>query len=142
MTLAMITPGIAHFGAPRPAPRLAPAAARQRAWRVLLLLLAVALLNGFDLACTLFANRINMLNEMNPLAAMFLKQGMIWGLIGFKVLVVLCSLGTLWKLRSCRLTVAACWVVLLTYACLGAVWYQWAHVVNTTFEMRMTMAPQ
>jgi hypothetical protein len=112
------------------APRLAHTVGFRRTLRVLVLLLAVAILNAIDLLYTLVANSIHQLHEMNPLAAVFLQQGLISSLISFKLLMVICGLGMLWKLRSSRLTLPACWVLLLAYSYLGLVWYQWVNVIS------------
>jgi len=112
----------------------------RRSLRVAILLLAIAILNAIDLIYSLFAQRIGMLYEMNPVIAAFLREGLLPSLVCFKILMVLCGLGILWKLRHCRLTVPACWVLLIVYAWLGVVWIQWVHTVNQTYELRLTSA--
>jgi hypothetical protein len=110
-----------------------------RSLRVGLMLLALAILNGFDLAYSLFAHRISQLNEMNPVMAALLSFGPM-PFITFKVLLVISGLSLLWKFRYCRLTIPACWVLFTAYASLGLVWVQWVHTVNSTFELRLSSA--
>lgn len=144
MTLSLPTPLVSGGHAPPLSPRLAQPPRHSHALRVLLLLLALAMLNGVDLLYTVAANHIQpqLFDEMNPLAELFLRQGMIRSLIGFKVLLALGGLGMLWKLRSSRLTLPACWGLLFAYAYLGVIWYQWVCVVNDTLEVRMSVAAQ
>ncbi len=107
---------------------------------VAVLLMAVAILNVIDLVYTLFAHRIGMLNEMNPVTAAFIESGRVNGLICFKIIMVGGGLGMLWKLRRCRLTIPACWVLVIAYVWLGVVWIQWVQTVNQVFEVRLTSA--
>jgi hypothetical protein len=107
--------------------------------RVGLMLVALAILNGFDLAYSLFAHRISQLNEMNPVMAALLSFGLM-PFITFKVLLVLSGLTLLWKLRYCRLTIPACWLLFTAYVSLGLVWVQWVHAVNAAFEVRLSSA--
>jgi hypothetical protein len=110
-----------------------------RSWRVALLLVALAILNAFDLAYSLFAERISQLHEMNPLMAPLLDQGPL-AFAAIKILLVLCGLSLLWKLRYCRLTIPACWVLFIAYVSLSVVWVQWVHMVNAAFEVRLSSA--
>ncbi len=111
-----------------------------RSVRVGVLLAAIAILNGIDLIYTLFAHNIGMLDEMNPVTAALFGSGFYDSAIGFKIIMVGCGLGILWKLRYSRLAIPACWVLLLTYMWLGTVWVQWVRLVNSTFEMRLSSA--
>src|SRR4051794_3813508 len=79
-----------------------------RSLRIGVLLGAVCVLNLLDLVYTLFANRIGMLHEMNPLADAFLQTGLTPSLVCFKILMMLCGLGLLWKVRENKLVVPAC----------------------------------
>lgn len=112
-----------------------------RAVRVAVLLSVVAVLNVVDLAYTLFADRIGMLNEMNPIADTFLKANLRPSLVCFKILMLICGLGLIWKSRRSRLAVPACWVLVIAYAALGVVWYAWtqqaeANIYLTTYWIR------
>jgi len=123
-----------------PAPRLAQDAGAGRTFRILLLLGAVAILNGVDLLYTLFASRIHILNEVNPIAAVFIQQGLVSSLVSFKILMVVCGLGMLWKLRASHWTVPACWTLLIAYTYLGVIWYQWVCAVNSMYETTLVNA--
>jgi hypothetical protein len=114
--------------------------ASTRSVRVGVLLAAIAILNGLDLLYTLFAQNIGMLDEMNPLTARLLGQGFYGSAIGFKIVMVVCGLGILWKLRYNRLALPACWVLLLAYVWLGTVWVQWVRLINASFEIRLSSA--
>jgi hypothetical protein len=107
--------------------------------RVALMLLALAILNGFDLAYSLFAERISQLNEMNPVMAALLGQGPAL-FAAFKIIMVCSGLGLLWKLRYCRLTIPACWLLFAAYVSLSVIWVQWVHTVSSTFEVRLSSA--
>ena len=111
-----------------------------RSLRVAVLLLAVAILNALDLLYTLFAQRIGWLNEANPFTAVFLQYGLFPSFVCFKILMVVCGLGILWKMRASRLALPACWIIFLTYAWLGLIWIQWVRTVSTTYEIRLSSA--
>ena len=102
-----------------------------RAVRVAVLLSVVAILNLVDLAYTMFADRIGLLNEMNPIAETFLKADLLPSLICFKVLMLFCGLGLIWRSRRSKLAVPACWVLVVAYVALGIVWYLWAQTATT-----------
>lgn len=109
-----------------------------RAIRVGMFLLAVAILNTFDLIYTLLAYRMGMLNEVNPLAQVFLQQGLTVSLIAFKILMVFCGLGMIWKLRNSRLAIPACWILLAAYTGLSILWYTWVQMITSNVETRLT----
>jgi hypothetical protein len=110
-----------------------------RSWRVALMLLALAILNGVDLAYSLFADRINQLNELNPVMAALLGVGP-GPFVAFKILMVICGLSLLWKFRYCRLTIPACWVLFVAYVSLGIVWVQWVQTISGAYEIRLSSA--
>ena len=100
-----------------------------RSMRVALMIGAVAILNVIDLVFTLFAQRIGMLNEMNPLTEVFLREGLMPSFICFKVLMVVCGLGIIWKTRHSRLALPACWVLFVAYVWRGVVWCEWVGAI-------------
>jgi hypothetical protein len=124
----------------RPVPQLADPT-RQRSLRIAFLITAVAILNALDLVYTLFAQNINMLDETNPFAEVFLRADLLPSFICFKILMVTCGLGVIWKLRANRLAVPACWFLLMAYAWLGIVWVQWVHVTTRILETRLAGTP-
>ena len=101
----------------------------RRAYHVAVLLGVVATLNAVDLVYTLFAHRLGMLNEMNPLAANFLNQGLEPSLVSFKALMFLAAGMILWKLRWSRWSIVGCWVLIGAYTWLGVIWYFWTREV-------------
>jgi hypothetical protein len=111
-----------------------------RTAQVAVLLGAVAVLNFVDLFCTLFAQRIGELSELNPLADVFLRLGLVPSLICYKILMVFCGLGVLWKGRRSRLCVPACWVLLAVYVSLSILWYAWANEVSGSMEVELSSA--
>ena len=119
----------------------------RRAFRVGLLITAVAILNLIDLMYTVFADGVDrathleMFHEMNPLAAVFLQLGLLRSLICFKILMVGCGLGLLWKVRQSRWAVPACWILLAAYVLLGGMWWAWVSDLNQTMEFRLVAAP-
>ena len=111
-----------------------------RALRVGVLLGAVCILNLIDLTYTLFAKRIGMLHELNPLADAFLQTGLTPSLVCFKILMMLCGLGLLWKVRENKLVVPACWLLFVTYIGLSVLWYAWVCNVSHDMELRIANA--
>jgi hypothetical protein len=111
-----------------------------RSIRVGVMLAAIAVLNGLDLIYTLFAQKIGMLDEMNPVTGVMLRHGLYGGAICFKFAMVAGGLGILWKLRHSRLALPACWGLLTAYVLLGAVWVQWVRIINDLYEIRLSSA--
>jgi hypothetical protein len=122
-----------------PAPRLQPElrAKRDPGLRTAALLLLLALLNAVDLAFTLFAHKIGWLNEMNPVAEVFLSQNLLPSLIAFKLLMVIAGSTMLWRLRHCNWAPAACWILVIAHVSLGVLWYLWAREVSWAYETRL-----
>ena len=112
----------------------------RRSLRIAYLITAVGILNLMDLYCTLTANRMGMLDEMNPLAATFISLGLTPSLICYKILMVGCGLGILWKARHNRLVVPACWLLLGTYISLSVLWYMWVCTVRSDLGYRIANA--
>jgi hypothetical protein len=141
---------VCDYSAPFPLPQLVRRPVGKafdgRSLRIMVLLIAVGILNLIDLVYTVFAHRLgvgsnlDMLNETNPLAAVFLSQGLVSSLVCFKILMVMCGLGMLWKLRESKLAVPACWLLLIAYSYLGLVWYHWVTDVNHYYEQQITSA--
>jgi hypothetical protein len=132
--ILMLQPAAAITCAPALA---APRRIDQRAFHMGMLLLMLAILNAVDLAYTLFAHRIGMLEEMNPLADSFLSQGLEHILISYKMLMVLAGSTMLWRVRRSGWAVPACWLLIVAYTGLALLWYLWVrdilHVLNTPF---------
>jgi hypothetical protein len=118
-----------------------PDRASRASLRVGILLLVVLALNAVDLAYTMFAHRVGMLNESNPIAETFLRLGLTTPLICYKVLLVGGGSMILWKLRNNRFAPAGCWILVAAYAGLGLVWYLWVRDVSFSMEAQMNLGP-
>jgi len=112
----------------------------RRAFHVAVLLAMVVLLNGVDLVYTLFAQGVGMLDEMNPVAATFLSQGLEPSLVCYKALMVLAGATFIWKLRWSRWSVVACWVLIFAYCWLGVLWYFWTQEVISIMQDKMVLS--
>jgi len=92
-----------------------------RSHRVICLVIAIWLLNGFDLVLTILAHEQGMLAEENPVARRFLADGPVF-LILFKVGLVLIGSYPLLRFRRLRLAELASMVILVTYGLLAVHW--------------------
>ncbi len=88
----------------------------RRPRRILLLLTAVWVVQGFDLGFTLFAHECGTLLELNPAADWALQRGPGTTIL-FKVSLVLFGSIILWRYRSRAISEGLLWVVAL--ACVG-----------------------
>ena len=98
--------------------------------RVVILLAAVWLLNGFDLLFTILADKLGCFIELNPLAATFLDDGNYTGIILFKIALVGAGTFILWHLRRHRLAEMSCWLVAFLYVGLAFRWYRFYEAWN------------
>lgn len=101
--------------------RLIHWAADARSHRVICLVLAIWLLNGFDLTFTILAHEQGVLHEQNPLAQKFLSNGNA-SVISFKVGLVLIGSYPLLRYRQARITEMATLVILIAYGLLAVHW--------------------
>src|SRR5436305_1007934 len=117
----------------------------RRSIRIAVLMVAVAVLNVVDLVYTVFANGVagsagpDLFHEVNPLGAAFLQLGLVPSLVCFKILMVGCGLGLLWKVRRSRWVVPACWLLLAVYVGLSVMWWMWVSDASQAMEMRLTL---
>ncbi len=101
--------------------RLIHWAADARAHRVICLVLAIWLLNGFDLAFTILAHQQGLLQEENPLARKFLEDGPAFMAL-FKIGLVLIGSYPLLRYRRARITEMATLTILIAYGLLAVHW--------------------
>lgn len=101
--------------------RLVHWAADARAHRVICLVLAIWLLNGFDLTFTILAHEQGLLQEQNPLARKFLADGLL-SVILFKVGLVCIGSYPLLRFRRARITEMATLMILMAYGLLAVHW--------------------
>lgn len=96
--------------------------ARSRAHRVLCLIAAVWVLNGFDLILTLLAHRQHLLYEVNPLAQYLLSHGEL-SLALFKFGLLAIGTYALAKYRRERISELGCIMVMGVYALVALHWH-------------------
>ncbi len=96
--------------------------AGRRARRVFLLLLAVWLLNAFDLTLTMLADADGILEEGNPIARAILARGALT-LFAFKIITVFVASVVMFGFRRYRCTEIALFVVLAAYTLVAVKWH-------------------
>ncbi len=124
---------ISQFWGPLVTPRLADVC-EPRVARIGLLLFLLNVLSLTDLLCTLMANRLGLLNEINPLAGAFLIVGLKSSFVCYKLVLMIAGTTMLWKLRGSRWVLPACTIVVGAYAGLSCVWVQWMWTVIPALE--------
>jgi len=100
--------------------------AEARAHRVILLVLGIWLLNGFDLAFTVISHQQGMLHEENPLARHMLHNGTA-SIVLFKTGLVLIGSYPLLRFRAARISELGAFTILFAYVLLAV---HWAQVVD------------
>ncbi len=93
----------------------------RRGRRVVLLLAAVWLLNGFDLTFTLIANAHGRFLEMNPVAAVLLS-GPALAVVIYKAALVAFGTAILLWVRRHSISELACWFLLATNVYVAVRW--------------------
>lgn len=92
-----------------------------RSHRVILLVLGIWLLNGFDLVFTILSHEQGMLQEENPLARRMLYYGTP-SIVLFKIGLVMIGSYPLLRFRTARITELGTLVILVAYALLAVHW--------------------
>jgi len=104
----------------------------RRPIRVGMLLVAVWVLNGFDLHFTLTAARLGPFIELNPVAAEMLNAGSGLAVTLYKVSLVAIGSAILWQYRYLRLSEIGCWMLVCMYAGVAIRWHYyymaWNHL--------------
>lgn len=95
--------------------------AESRSHRVILLVMGVWILNGFDLILTLLSHEQGLLQEGNPVARWILSLGTP-SVVLFKVGLVMIGSYPLLRFRSARITELGTLVILVAYALLAVHW--------------------
>ncbi len=127
----------------RPERRALPALLRgenRNAIRLAALLTILGILNALDLAYTLFAYHIGMLDEMNPIAEAYLAAGLKPSFIAYKLLMFLAGSVMLWRVRKSAWAAPACWLMVAVYLGLGMLWCEWAREVSSIYEVRIALS--
>ena len=89
--------------------------AEARSHRVILLVAAIWLLNGFDLALTLLSHQQGLLDEQNPFAKSMLERG-VASVVLFKIGLVMVGSYPLLRFRTVRITELGTLVIVLMYS--------------------------
>ena len=110
-----------------------------RSHRVICLILGIWLINGFDLALTLFSHEQGMLDEANPVARRMLEQGTL-PLILYKIGLVLIGSYPLLKFRAARITELGTIVILIVYATLAVQWSNCYDLYHACYWNDITLA--
>jgi hypothetical protein len=121
-----------HRTAPIPLLTVRDRFRRSRTRRVVFLILAVLVLNGFDLFFTLLASAHGHFVEMNPVAARLLSGPQLV-VIAYKAGLVLAGCSILLALRRHAVAELACWFLLAANVYVAARWslyYQYLFVAN------------
>ncbi len=92
-----------------------------RSHRVILLVMGIWLLNGFDLIFTILAHQQGMLQEENPIARLMLSYGTP-SIVLFKIGLVFIGSYPLLRFRTARITELGTLVILVAYALLAVHW--------------------
>ena len=100
--------------------RFARATAQSRSRRVLLLVIALWLLNIFDLICTMSVHDLGPFYEANPIARRMLQYPML--VVAYKLFMVAFATTVLLIYRRRRFVELACWCICTVYFTLGLLW--------------------
>ena len=103
---------------------------RRRPIRVAVLLLAVWVLNGFDLLFTILATRIGAFTELNPVAAIVLDSGNYAILAAYKISLVGLGSWILWHYRNVRFSEIGCWMMAMLYGGVALRWHRYYEIFN------------
>ncbi|MFW6154080.1 MAG: DUF5658 family protein [Planctomycetota bacterium] len=96
-----------------------------RARRVVLLLVMLAMLNAFDLTCTIAVRHHWLFEEANPVARRLMDQPTL--MVLFKVSLVSFAAAIFFVYRTRRVVELACWCVCLLYVVLAFLWMHQLH---------------
>lgn len=131
---------------PRPSPAAvfrrslrAVATRFDRSRRVILLLAAVWVLNGFDLCFTMLEANGSFFRELNPMAARLLSSP--YALVTYKLTLVFLGSVVLIKHRTLRIAELGCWFLLATYSYLWIRWAEYYDHVTVTLSDPCIVGP-
>lgn len=108
-------------------------AVEARAHRVILLVLGIWLLNGFDLIFTILSHQNGMLDEENPVARHVLGYGTA-SIVLFKVGLVMIGSYPLLRFRTARITELGSIVILVAYSVLALHWSECFELYHITIS--------
>ena len=113
--------------------------AASRAHRVIVLVLAIWLLNAFDLTLTIMSHKHGLLDEQNPVAREMLKAGVL-PIMLYKVGMVLMGSYPLLRFRRHRICELGALVVLAAYALLAVRWSTCYELYSLTASDSLNLA--
>jgi len=108
-------------------------AVEARAHRVILLVLGIWLLNGFDLVFTILSHQNGVLDEENPVARHILQYGTS-SIVLFKIGLVMIGSYPLLRFRTARITELGSIVILVAYAVLALHWSECFELYQITIS--------
>lgn len=79
-----------------------------------------------DLAFTLWANRFTRFEELNPIAAVMLANGLTVSLVLFKLILTTIAATIFWRLRAHTRAEVALWAIVFVYVALAFRWHDYA----------------
>lgn len=107
----------------------------------MLLLLAIWVLNFFDLESTLIESQRYMFVELNPFASLLIRLP-VHALVLYKVALVALGSGLLIACRRHRAAELACWFLLLTYLLVICRWSAYySHLLDTFNDPATNICP-
>ncbi len=107
--------------------------AASRSHRVVILVLAIWVINSFDLMLTLISHQQGMLDEENPVANYFLRQGTA-SVILYKAGMVLIGSYSLLRFRHTRIAEMGAFIVVMVYALLAVRWQACCELYTLTYN--------
>jgi len=107
---------------------------QRRGHRVVLLLILLWILNGFDLAFTIMAHGLGDFNEANPIARRMLDPPI--RVIVFKVSSVVFASGIFLIYRRRVLVEAGCWIMCAIYVAICVLWGAFWNSYQSHLNMR------
>jgi DMSO/TMAO reductase YedYZ heme-binding membrane subunit len=78
-----------------------------------------------DLAFTLWANRFTRFEELNPIAAAMLANGLTVSLVLFKLVLTTIAATIFWRLRAHTRAEVGLWAIVLVYVALAFRWHDY-----------------
>ncbi len=91
----------------------------------MLLLVLLAMLNAFDLTCTIAVRHHGLFEEANPVARPLMDRPIL--MVLFKVSLVSFAAAIFFTYRTRRVVELACWCVCTLYVVLAFLWAQQLH---------------
>ncbi len=108
--------------------------------RILILLAAVWILNGFDLGFTILAQLQGTLTELNPVARHLLPYGAV-ALLLYKLVALGIGTAVLWRCRHHASAEIGTWVALAVYVGVSLRWHVFYDAMNAMHTQSLLVLP-